>query len=157
MTLPSDELKDLLEKATPGPWSLCAHLSNPEVDEGCGCGYRGVVFGPEHAGYAVCQPGHEPAPEGQEGTEPPRYPRETERNNARLIAAAPDLAAEVIRLREALEEMRIAKLNAFNDGRSACLDLLFPNNCRERFDICAIPNPFANPVTPPRRPQPQGV
>lgn len=40
---------------------------------------------------AICQPGHDPAPEGQDGTQPGRYPRATEVANARLIAAAPDL------------------------------------------------------------------
>lgn len=80
-------------KHTPGPWTLCAHLSNIDGEIGCSCGYRGVIFGPESAGfgYAICQPGHEPAPPGQEGTEPPRYDRMTEIANAHLIAASPDL------------------------------------------------------------------
>lgn len=78
-------------KFTPGPWQLCAHLKNINEEIGCSCGYRGVIFGPEDAGFAICQPGHEPSPAGQEGTEPPRYPRETEIANAHLIAAAPDL------------------------------------------------------------------
>lgn len=75
---------------TPGPWELCAHLAMPHVDEKCGCGYRGVIFGPDDD-KAICQPGHEPAPQGQDGSEPGRYPREVEIANARLIAAAPDL------------------------------------------------------------------
>lgn len=73
-------------KPTPGPWLLCAHLKDGDQ---CSCGYRGVIWGPDSK--AICQPGHEPAPEGQEGTEPERYPREVELANARLIAAAPDL------------------------------------------------------------------
>jgi hypothetical protein len=75
---------------TPGPWELCAHLAFPDTDEKCGCGYRGVIFGP-HSDKAICQPGHDPAPKEQEGSEPGRYPREVEIANARLIAAAPEL------------------------------------------------------------------
>lgn len=76
---------------TPGPWSLCQHLRSIERDRACSCGYRGVVFGPDATPFAICQPGHDPAPGGQEGTEPARYPREVEIANARLIAAAPEL------------------------------------------------------------------
>lgn len=75
---------------TPGPWELCAHLAFPHVDKQCACGYRGVIFGPDDD-KAICQPGHEPAPKGQEGSEPGRYPREVEIANARLIASAPEL------------------------------------------------------------------
>lgn len=77
-------------KHTPGPWHLCAHL---KYEDQCSCGYRGVIYGPEGDGKAICQPGHEPAPEGQEFTEPQRYPRDVEIANAHLIAAAPDLLA----------------------------------------------------------------
>ena len=77
---------------TAGPWHLCQHLRGIEEDRACGCGYRGVIFGPEHeVAMAICQPGHDPAPEGQEGTEPARYPREVEIANARLISCAPEL------------------------------------------------------------------
>lgn len=78
-------------KFTPGPWSLCHHLQSVESDNACPCGYRGVVYGPCGDARAICQPGHEPAPKGEEGTEPERYPRETEIANAHLIASAPDL------------------------------------------------------------------
>lgn len=71
---------------TPGPWTLCAHLKDQDK---CSCSYRGVIWGSDDK--AVCQPGHEPAPEGQEGTEPQRYSREVEFANSRLISAAPDL------------------------------------------------------------------
>ena len=44
---------------------------------------------------------------GQEGLEAPRYPRPTELANAAMIAMAPDLAAEVIRLRAEIAELRL--------------------------------------------------
>ena len=96
-------VNDALVGVTPGPWSLCAHLHRDEVDEGCSCGYRGVVFGPEDFAMAVCQPGHDPAPAGEEGTEPQRYGRATERQNARFIAAARDLMPELMTHIEQLE------------------------------------------------------
>lgn len=76
-------------KFTPGPWHLCAHLKNIDKEIDCKCGYRGVIYGPEPEGYAICQPGHES--HGWDGLEPPRYDRMTEIANAHLIAAAPDL------------------------------------------------------------------
>ena len=87
---------------TMGPWHLCAHLANDD-ENGCSCGYRGVIYGPQREGYAVCQPGHEPAPEGQEGTEPPRYERSQEVRNARLIAVAPDMRTTILALCDALD------------------------------------------------------
>ncbi len=87
------------EAGTPGPWELCAHLADEKVDAGCGCGYRGVIYGPEHnTPFAVCQPGHQPAPEGQEGTEPARYHRKVELANARRIARLPDLEVAYLTL-----------------------------------------------------------
>lgn len=85
------------QKHTPGPWTLCTHLESAGKDRACGCGYRGVIFGPSHdPAMAICQPGHDPAAKGEEGTEPQRYPREVELANARLIAASPDLLAALI-------------------------------------------------------------
>lgn len=80
-------------KHTPGPWELCQHLKGMAEDQACKCGYRGVIFGPEHdVAMAVCQPGHElPRRKEEWGSEPSRYPREVELANARLIAAAPCL------------------------------------------------------------------
>lgn len=77
---------------TLGPWTVCQHLKGIAEDAACTCGYRGVVYGPDDD-MAVCQPGHDPAPKGQEGSEPGRYPRSVEIANAHLIAAAPDLYA----------------------------------------------------------------
>lgn len=80
-------------KFTPGPWHLCQHLKSAEDDLACTCGYRGVIYGPDHdIAYAICQPGHDrPWREEEWGSEPARYPREVELANARLIAAAPDM------------------------------------------------------------------
>lgn len=91
---------------TPGPWHLCLHLKDASVDESCGCGYRGVIYGPEHdVAFAICQPGHDPAPSGQEGSEPARYPREVELANARLIASAPELLEALRGAREIIAEI----------------------------------------------------
>lgn len=86
------EIKDEMckTKFTPGPWKLCAHLNNINEEIRCSCGYRGVIYGPEDIGYAICQPGHD-VYEGEEGLTPPRYDRMTEIANMHLIAAAPDL------------------------------------------------------------------
>lgn len=76
---------------TPGPWTLCHHLSSIDNDIACECGYRGVIYGPDDK--AICQPGHDKGPKGQELTVPERYNREIEIANAYLIAAAPDMLA----------------------------------------------------------------
>lgn len=79
-------------KHTPGPWTLCHHLQSMERDGSCSCGYRGVIYGPEtDVPMAVCQPGHDAEPAGEEFTGPQRYSRDVELANAHLIAAAPDL------------------------------------------------------------------
>ena len=107
-----ERVTELLAKCTAGPWHPCQHLKGVEEDLACSCGYRGVIYGPDHdVAYAICQPGHEPPPKGQEGTEPARYPREVEIANMQLVALAPEMAAALQsqalreqRLRGALEE-----------------------------------------------------
>ena len=96
MVTPTTDLQALLGEATDGPWLLCAHLK--DGDE-CSCGYRGGIFGGDQEGI-ICEIGNVPTP-GEEGLEAPRYERPTELANARLIAMAPDLAREVVRMREA--------------------------------------------------------
>lgn len=94
MTVETPAGEGLKVAHTPGPWFVCRHLESVDADNGCRCGYRGVIYGPEHStAMAICQPGHEPAPAGQEGSEPGRYPREVEIANAHLIAASPALYA----------------------------------------------------------------
>lgn len=84
-----DKLEALAKAATPGPWTLCHHLKSVEHDKGCTCGYRGLIYGPDDVvPMAICQPGHDAEPEGQEGLGPQRYERETEIANAGWIAAA---------------------------------------------------------------------
>jgi hypothetical protein len=72
-----DELRAMIEAATPGPWHVG---KDPEVSIACGYFVGGGGF----ARADMTGPGDKQGP------------------NARLIAAAPDLAAEVLRLRAAL-------------------------------------------------------
>lgn len=81
---------------TPGPWLLCRHLQSAQTDAACPCGYRGGIWGPD-GDCIICEMGSE-VTSGQEGLEPPRFPRDVELANARLIASAPLLLA-------ALEDM----------------------------------------------------
>ena len=105
-----EELKALAEKATPGPWDLCQHLKSVDADNACSCGYRGVVFGPEHdVAMAVFQPGHErPVREEEWGSEPPRYPREVEIANSHLIVALVNNLPAILSALEAVPVMKEA-------------------------------------------------
>lgn len=105
MTLPEMAQADQTAGHTPGPWHLCQHLRGVDEDRACTCGYRGVIYGPEHdLPMAVCQPGHDAEPIGQEGLGPVRYPREVEIANAHLIAAAPTLLECLIEARSLLSD-----------------------------------------------------
>jgi hypothetical protein len=103
-----ENLETLAKAATPGPWTVCKHLESVEADLACTCGYRGVVFGPDHdAPMAICQPGHDPDPVGEEGLGPQNYARAQQIANGQWIAAANpaailELCAEVRRLRESI-------------------------------------------------------
>lgn len=93
---------------TPVPWSLCQHLKSVEDDAACKCGYRGVIFGPEHdVAMAICQPGHEkPRREEEWGSEPASYPRAVEIANMQFIVhAVNNHDALVEALRWALAEL----------------------------------------------------
>jgi hypothetical protein len=104
------EIEKAAKGSTPAPWELCQHLKSKECDEACKCGYRGVVFGPDHdVAYAVFQPGHDPAPKGQEGSEPQRYPRTQEIANSHLMVAMRSAVPHLIDHIRALQE-RVAEL-----------------------------------------------
>lgn len=83
------DLRAKMEAATAAPWNLCRHLESEDADKACSCGYRGVIFGPEHdVAYAVFQPGHDlPLRQEEWGSEPARYPRQVEIANAQLAVA----------------------------------------------------------------------
>jgi hypothetical protein len=105
---------------TGGPWSVCRHLKSVEHDAACGCGYRGVIYGPEHdVCFAICQPGHEPAPEGQEGTEPSRYPRAVEIANSHQMAASPAMYDALEALLRRFEPLSTADRDAQKTARAA--------------------------------------
>lgn len=87
---------------TPGPWHLCRHLQSIEKDRECPCGYRGGIWGSDEE-HIVCEMGSTEI-KGEEGLCPPRYPREVELANARLIAAAPDLLAAVTQFLKAHDD-----------------------------------------------------
>lgn len=78
---------------TPGPWKLCHHLQSKEKDQSCSCGYRGGIWGSDEE-HIVCEIGGD--------SDSPRYNRDTELANAQLIAAAPVLYEENIKLKELL-------------------------------------------------------
>jgi hypothetical protein len=124
-----DELERLAKAATPGPWSVCRHLQSVEADEACMCGYRGVVYGPEHdVPMAICQPGHDAEPEGEEGLGPQNYERAIQIANGQHIAAANPatiltLTAEVRRLRAENEALALARLSGDAPKRAVTLEL----------------------------------
>jgi hypothetical protein len=120
------ELRALAAEATPGPWAVCQHLKSIEDDAACPCGYRGVIWGPEHdIAMAICQPGHDrPWREEEWGSEPGRYPREVEIANSQLIAAAPTMltllesqAATIAELEDELAGLRNAATDAYYGWR----------------------------------------
>lgn len=69
---------------TPGPWTPCFHLT-PEGDDKCPCGYRGGIWGADGAAV-VCEMGSTDCE-----LPLPRYPREVELANARVVIAAPEM------------------------------------------------------------------
>jgi len=71
-------------KHTPGPWKPCFHLSLGGDDK-CPCKYRGGIWGADGEAV-VCEMGSTDC-----DLPLPRYSREVELANARVIAAAPRL------------------------------------------------------------------
>jgi hypothetical protein len=87
MPMTTDELKKLVEEATPGDWYVYGRD---------GCGHLLFIGGPNNRQLPIAQ--IEPIPRKYQGAE-------GQFDNARLIAAAPALAREVIALREAAKEV----------------------------------------------------
>jgi hypothetical protein len=86
----TDELKRLVEAATPEDWYVYGRD---------GCAHLLFIGGPKGRQLPVAQ--IEPIPRKYQGTE-------SQFDNARLIAAAPDLARKVIALSEAAGELALA-------------------------------------------------
>jgi hypothetical protein len=84
----SDTIRQMLSEATPGPWTM------DERKHKCGA-ISARISAPEWDDFARVWV----------GLKDPAGARDDGIANARLIAAAPDLAAEVLRLRGALDEI----------------------------------------------------
>lgn len=84
--------------ATPGPWNVCPHLETPPVD--CPCGYEGGIWA-SSTDEIICEMG----PHGEGSDMLPRPNASTQRANARLIRAAPDMLAELQRTDDALTKL----------------------------------------------------
>jgi hypothetical protein len=83
----SDTIRQMLSEATPGPWTM------DERKHKCGA-ISARISAPEWDDFARVWV----------GLKDPAGARDDGIANARLIAAAPDLAAEVLRLRSALQQ-----------------------------------------------------
>lgn len=98
-----EEIEQLIDAATPGPWKLCFHLQSKENDEKCRCGYRGSIWGGDKEAV-VCEMGSTVI-KGEEGLEPPGYGREQELINARFIAASRTLMRKFAAVAEAAKAL----------------------------------------------------
>lgn len=87
MSMDTNAWKALLEGTEPGPWRASLLADGIEHEDGSS-NYRGGIY-----------------PEGQ-GSPPILVTNGMDKQNARLIAAAPAAVAEVVRLRRELEQLR---------------------------------------------------
>jgi len=96
--LSTERLERLLAEATPGPWENLGWNDDPKDADYM---YWSICARPPGGGVALIMPMPTEQDMGrrEHGTSPP--PRR--RANAELVAAVPDLATEVLRLRAALE------------------------------------------------------
>lgn len=88
-----EEIKELLAKATPGPWKECFHLKSIEHDQTCGCGYRGGIWS-KHTDQLLLEMDIDRSVLGSEMIPVPE--RETTIANAKFIAAAPTIIAQLV-------------------------------------------------------------
>lgn len=118
MTLTTEELREMLEKATPGPWVVDA--DNDVVADGSGWMVADLLV--------------------LDGR-----PSQQDINNARLIAAAPALAAEVLalraeneRLRGVLERVKLASKAYAQDSQVSVEDQRYAHECTFRLASAAL-------------------
>jgi hypothetical protein len=97
----TDELRKLVDGATPGPW----HVYGRD-----GCAHLLFIGGPSGRQLPVAQ--IEPIPRKYQGAE-------NKFDNARLIAMAPDLAREVLVLRETAREL-VSRIAAEKRAKENC-------------------------------------
>ncbi len=80
------------QEHTPGPWRPCAHLSDPSVDESCGCGYPGAIWSADGetivCEMGVCQQQHS---QPSDNDMQPIADRPTQHADARLISKSPEM------------------------------------------------------------------
>jgi hypothetical protein len=116
---------------TPGPWKLCHHLQSKEKDNSCRCGWVGDIYGGD--GQAVvCTIGPH-CPDAVIGADMvPRYVRDAELANARLIAASPCLL-EALKLNQRLMANLMAKGN-IDWGKTFGIDFGLMNETLVRMD-----------------------
>lgn len=116
-----------MEKHTPAPWILCHHLQSKENDESCSCGYRGGIWGNDEE-HMICEMGST-STIGEEALAPPRYDRDIELANARLIVAAPEMLAELEDQKKWLSELFMVSFS--RDGMNEATQEI-----SERHDKC---------------------
>lgn len=94
------------------PWTLCHHLQSAEKDASCMCGYRGGIGGGDGKGL-ICEMGSTEI-KGEESLTLPRYAREQELANARLISVAPELLEAMIEFVERVDKGEVRSTKTYN-------------------------------------------